>query len=150
MTSIWKFTKIGFTGTRSGMTDKQKEAVRLLLKQVPSDPTEFHHGDCVGADAEAHAIARMTGLKIIGHPPNDSKAQAHCDFDEVRPKAYYLNRNRDIVDETEILIACPAEYSNVLRSGTWSTVRYARIQERPIIIIHPNGAMVSERCNVWE
>jgi len=38
----------------------------------------------------------------------------------------YLSRNRAIVDETEMLIATPAEFTEQQRSGTWSTVRYAR------------------------
>lgn len=50
-----------------------------------------------------------------------------------------LARNRDIVDETEILIACPGHMHEELRSGTWSTIRYAVKIQRPHIIIWPDG-----------
>ena len=45
---------IGFTGTRQGMTAEQKSALRNLLDGGAGD---FHHGDCIGADSEAHGIA---------------------------------------------------------------------------------------------
>jgi hypothetical protein len=47
-------TSIGFTGTRQGMTAEQKSALRNLLDGGAGD---FHHGDCIGADSEAHGIA---------------------------------------------------------------------------------------------
>jgi len=144
MISIWEYDRIGFTGTHFGMTDQQKEAVRSLLEQLPTEPTELHHGDCVGADAEAHAIARQIGLTIIGHPPTNPKSRAFCDFDEKREKADYLIRNRYIVDETEVLIACPSTRSNMLRSGTWSTVRYAFYLRKPVIFVYPDGEIVLE------
>jgi len=55
-----------------------------------------------------------------------------------------LTRNHDIVDCTELLIACPKSMKEELRSGTWATVRYARKLERPVIIIYPNGISSSE------
>jgi hypothetical protein len=48
--------KIGFTGTRKGMSQHQKE--QFVLKMFELDPSEFRHGDCEGADAEAHDIIR--------------------------------------------------------------------------------------------
>jgi len=35
----------------------------------------------------------------------------------------YLTRNKDIVRDTEMLVAAPADETEVIRSGTWSTVR---------------------------
>jgi predicted Rossmann fold nucleotide-binding protein DprA/Smf involved in DNA uptake len=54
-------------------------------------------------------------------------------------------RNKVIVRETEILIAVPAETMEQHRSGTWSTVRYARKLERAVCIIRPDGTLIHER-----
>ena len=51
----------------------------------------------------------------------------------------YLERNHDIVDETDMLIATPGEEQEVQRSGTWATIRYARKQKRTILTIYPSG-----------
>lgn len=136
--------KIGFTGTQNGMTEKQKmKFARLILDLYPS---EFHHGDCVGADAEAHRIVRFFDfhhqkppcqLRIIIHPPiNDSK-RAFCGGEALLPKDY-LSRNHDIVDSTDLLIACPKGSKEETRSGTWATVRYARKKMKKIWIIYPD------------
>lgn len=132
--------KIGFTGTQLGMTSAQKDALRTLLTGKSG---EFHHGDCVGADAEAHDIARALGLWIIGHPPSDGRKRAYKFVDERREEKPYLDRNKDIVAETEVLVATPAQSAEQLRSGTWSTVRYARKLRRKIVLIDTAGNFVN-------
>lgn len=131
--------KIGFTGTAMGMTDSQKEILHTLLFQSDK-PCEFHHGDCVGADEEAHVIAVANGLTPVIHPPLNPSKRAYCVAEQIRSEREYLDRNKDIVDDTEMLIAAP-QGDEVLRSGTWSTVRYARKRRRKIIIIRPSGVI---------
>ena len=126
---------LGFTGTRDGMSRKQFGIVAHLLQEAT--PSEVHHGGCKGADAGFHVLARRLGIKIILHPPVVMKNQVIFTADEVRPAAPYLVRNHHIVDETEGIIACPGQDHEVLRSGTWSTVRYARVRSKPINIIFP-------------
>ena len=46
---------IGFTGTRKGMTERQKTSLNYLLASL-SD-CQFVHGGCHGADMEADSIA---------------------------------------------------------------------------------------------
>jgi hypothetical protein len=129
---------IGFTGTQLGMTGDQAAAVaRFLIGKE-----EIHHGDCIGADAQAHALAEMTELYVIVHPPvNDSK-RAFCkpSRGEVREEKPYLQRNRDIVSECSILIAAPKSFHEEVRSGTWATVRYAK-GKIPTVIVWPDGSM---------
>jgi len=126
--------KIGFTGTREGMSDNQKCELLIALKGA----TEFHHGDCVGADEEADGLARtIKGIKIHIHPPEDSKLRAFCyrKGDILWTVETYLNRNAMIVDYTDQLIAAPKSNIEEVRSGTWSTVRYARKKNKPILIL---------------
>lgn len=127
---------IGFTGTQVGMSERQtRELYRLLCLAVADGDTEFRHGDCVGADEESHQIAITAGVKrIVIHPPTNTSKRAWCrnwpgpsDYEIlVLPGKPYLERNKDIVVATTTLIATPKTDLEELRSGTWSTVRFAR------------------------
>lgn len=131
--------KIGFTGTQRGMTIAQIQSFEAGLRLVFEPGAEFHHGDCIGADAEAYTIAVGLGFKIVIHPPIDPKKRAWCRADDIRQPKPYLDRNHDIVDATDFLIATPGEEAEQLRSGTWATVRYARKIGRKVLIIKPSG-----------
>lgn len=98
---------------------------------------EFHHGDCIGADSQAHDIvARIKpSSEIVIHPPVDPSKRAFRESSRVRTERPYLERNHIIVDETELLIAAPSSIGEELRSGTWSTIRYARKVGQPVIIL---------------
>jgi hypothetical protein len=132
----------GFTGTQRGMTDPQKATVfRLLQESIAGGAYRFHHGDCIGADSQAHDIAREVGMHVIVHPPEIATKRAFCVYpDEIRPKKPYLERNHDICDECDVLIAAPSGPEQ-LRSGTWATVRYAVKQGLTVYIIKPDGSV---------
>ena len=129
--------KIGFTGSRHGMTKRQRDALRVLLTTGLWQKPELHHGDCIGADSEAHGYAKYYGLRIVIHPPDVDRVRAGCNGDAKRRPKPYLQRNRDIVDETDCLVAAPATMREQARSGTWSTIRYARKLGRPVHILEP-------------
>lgn len=141
--------RIGFTGTQQGMSARQMDVLDALLQDIKMDghtlSVEFHHGDCIGADEQAHRIAEMHGLYRIIHPPLDNSRRAWCkDAALVHEPRAYLDRNRDIVRASEILIATPAQEREMIRSGTWSTVRYARKLRRVRYIVMPNGYLKRE------
>lgn len=131
---------IGFTGTRHGLTWAQRGRLIHLLRYSFNPPGVFHHGDCVGADAMAHDLARRAGYQIVRHPSLNPKHRAFCNEGVQRKLKRYLDRNHDIVDESDILIACPYQAKEVMRSGTWATVRYARKKGKPVILMFPSGA----------
>lgn len=126
---------IGFTGTRRGMTEEQKAQVKLILNSLAGT---LHHGDCIGADAEAHEIARSCGLNIVVHPPEIDTLRAWCLGDFIHPARPYLTRNREIVMTSEVMICCPKE-AETRRSGTWATIRKARAEKKKGWIVWPNG-----------
>lgn len=142
---------LGVTASRKGLTEKQH---LWLVRWLEANPAlaEVHHGDCIGGDAEIHRLIRLTfspddeskrtvALKV--HPCIADSQRAFCKakgpddewFDDKDP----LRRNHDIVDACTLLIAFPGEMSEKLRSGTWSTIRYARKVGRKTIIVLPNG-----------
>lgn len=80
----------------------------------------------------------MLGWKIHSHPPikTDLRAFTHCDR-ESEPRDY-IARNHAIVDSTEFMIATPGGPEHQ-RSGTWSTIRYAKRVGKRVVIIMPDG-----------
>jgi hypothetical protein len=133
---------VGFTGTREAddITPVQREwLVNWLTVLWASGARRFHHGDCVGADALAHDVARDLGYWIVGHPPTDERYRAFKKCDELREAEPFLHRNRRIVDESNIMLGVPGGYEQ-LRSGTWSTIRYTERQGKYALGIHPDGS----------
>jgi hypothetical protein len=131
---------IGFTGTRYGMTPEQFRVVGTLLHGARL----AHHGECVGADHDFHHLAGHYRIPTVVHPPTDKKLHIRCEAyapAEIRAELPYLDRNRRIVDETDRLIATPAEDEEQQRGGTWYTVRYARSAGKPVAIVWPNGTI---------
>lgn len=130
---------LAFTGTRRGMTPEQQQAVRGLLRQFYSG-WDVVHGDCVGADADFHALALQNGSAVTLRPCTLTAQRAFCQGAAVtfEPEAP-IARNHKIVDGGSVLLATPGEDGEVLRSGTWATIRYAQKQKKPVVVVWPNG-----------
>lgn len=124
---------IGFTGSRNGLTLSQRQQILEMLATYTDKPMFIHHGDCVGSDADFHSMCQNAATIII-HPPINSKCRAFCNGNITRDEKEYIQRNHDIVNECDILIACPSG-EEIPRSGTWATIRYARKINKPMIII---------------
>lgn len=136
--------KVGFTGTRNGMTRAQRDVLDGLLRGFYPDfsPTQLDHGDCVGSDAEADEAGHLFGLYVVVHPPVDEALRAFCRYaNETRPAKTHFARNRDIVDETDHLVATPATMQEEAFGGTWYTIRYARKRGKPVTVIWPDGSV---------
>ena len=133
--------KLGFTGTRVGMSSAQLHTFHSKLLWYGAELEEFHHGCCVGADTQANYEISALRIPTVFHPPtNTDKMSDLRDFPGTwRKPAPYLVRNRAIVDETDVLIATPKGMREERRSGTWATVRYARSQGKTVWVIWRNG-----------
>jgi hypothetical protein len=77
--------------------------------------------------------------RVVIHPPIETLYRAFRCADEMREAKPFLERCRDIVAETDLLIAAPAQPVIELRSATWWTIRYAIRAGRPVKIINPDG-----------
>ncbi len=129
---------IGFTGTRDGMTWAQQAALDEMLQL---EGLRFHHGDCIGADAEAHELAWKYDKHIVIHPPTDDRLRARCVANSIRPERPYHERNRNIVQESDLLIACPKQSTEQFQGGTWYTIHYAQGIGKIVRIIWPDGSV---------
>jgi hypothetical protein len=98
--------------------------------------TEFHHGGAPGADTLAHRfVATCRGIQRHCHPCPGVVRESFDDgqvWHEVLPP---LRRNMNIALVCDILIAAPLSNHEEQRSGTWSTVRYGRAHDKPIIML---------------
>jgi len=136
----------GFTGTRNGLNTKQKEEIKRILENDIKNNLiiEVYHGDCVGADADFHDICRSVSANIKiyiipGYHKDKNEInnlRAFCEGDVILESKSYLDRNRDIVNNCNILIGCPKSNLEEVRSGTWYTIKYARKNNKTNIIIY--------------
>ncbi len=91
----------------------------------------------MGADQAIHNLVKDT-IEIVIHPPRCDTMRAYCSSTQIRSPQDYLIRNRNIVDETDVLLAFPATFHEVIRSGTWATIRYAKKMNKRVIIVYPD------------
>lgn len=143
---------VGFTGTQKGMTMSQLELLRRFLELLCNGETGLviRHGGCIGADKEFDTICQELGISRIVHPSNIGNKQATIGKGNVhvllsKPP---LIRNHNIVDKSEIILAAPKERDEIIRSGTWATIRYAakRIKIgklKSLLIIRPEGSITT-------
>lgn len=136
--------KIGFTGARKTPTGAQAEFIQRNL----DDASELHHGCCVGSDYVAHhyAVGLETLPTIWLHPPTDEKLMvplrdliSRPGIHVLSPK-WYHDRNRDIVDSCDVLIATP-DGPRRPHSGTWYTIDYATENDVPVVVCLPDGTI---------
>ncbi len=129
--------RVGFTGTRHGMTERQISAITTWLTE--NMPEQFHHGDCIGADVQAANIAQSLGIETHAWPPVKEDKRAFHKSDVIHRPRPYLERNRMIVMQTRFLLACPEQNAPQPSGGTWYTIRWAQSQMRDILIAHPHA-----------
>lgn len=128
---------VGFLGTAKGMTDGQKDRLRMALGR--SLPTNFHHGDSLGAEEEAHAVARSFGMHIVAHPSFLSELRAYCPADEVRPLRSARDRKLELMRAVDTLLVAPATAVEKPDSASWDAVRMARRLGVKLWLLLPDG-----------
>lgn len=142
---------LGFTGTRYGMTDKQRETVAQFL--MDNRPTAVHHGDCVGADSQFHDSAMFIPQRprIEVHPPAIHKLRAHRAGDSMWPVKTYYERNQDIVNECDHLIAALHTKRLELGSGTRMTICMMLEAKKPVTVVFPDGRtlLIEGPSSLW-
>lgn len=135
--------RLAFTGTRSELPEAQVAGLRRELERLQAEGFEvLMHGDCVGADAVAHGLALELGWSVHMFPPNKAGMRAMCEGATwVESPQPYLKRNRAMVERAQLLVACPWG-EEIVRSGVWATVRYARKRGVVVRVVRPDGDVV--------
>ena len=139
---------IGFSGTRHGMTLPQRRAVYRVFRWYRDNRRAItvHHGSCVGADAEAHDIARMLLLAVTLHPGMEADGSqpltASCALlrgwgERSWAPQPYLLRNQVIAACAGVLIAAP--HGELPSHGTNHAISCAVKLERPVIVVSADG-----------
>lgn len=142
--------RIGFTGSRKGMTEDQQEAIRLqlseLIEEHPDEELQAHHGDAIGSDAQFHAACQRLKLPVVIHPSTDQKERAFCEGAKVTNEPVeFAEQTSALVNLCQILLAAPDGFKERWRgSGTWMTIRAARKSGMTIVICYPNGTRETE------
>ena len=140
--------KLGFTGSRNGMTQSQRETFLRLLHE--KSPSVFVHGDCVGADEQAHKIVEdnLPTVSIVVAPSLNASLRAWC-----KPRTGVLcearasiARNRTIAIMCDELIAAPRKRlvpdgGFIPQSGTQQTIEFAQDNGRPVTVINEDGSI---------
>jgi hypothetical protein len=141
-------TSVGITASRHGLSDIQRRALTTFLHRARmAGASRFHHGCCVGGDEIGAVIAYNLGYRVIGHPPVKTELVTEAFSHELRESKGYLERDRDIVHETDVLIGLPNQPEVWRGSGTWFTVHYAQEMSRARLVMLPNGQVV-ERIRI--
>lgn len=133
---------ISFTGTRQGFNAFQASTLHAYLEKYKSHIAKAFHGNCNGADIQFHKLLReVFGRTIwIGiYPSNiNNNYEVFKDADWVAPFVEPpLIRNQTLVDSGDVLLATPRKRQEELRSGTWHTIRYARLTHHRVEIFWP-------------
>lgn len=132
---------IGVSGTRKGITDAQRGRLYDLFSAPALKDGKLTHGGAKGVDEDAAWMwDRIHGPLSADVCPSDLRPDGNY------PEPLYkadpkppLSRNKDIVDNVDIMVILPQQDHEVLRSGTWMTYRWAIRQHVFTIVILPDG-----------
>jgi len=142
--------KIGITGSRykRSITEFHNKNLHVIflgfhgLHNFGTANVSVHHGDCTGVDEYCHDLAIKYGMYTVAYPPKNKAYRAFTLNNEIKGEREYLERNKDIVNEVDLLLAVSATENATGRSGTWSTIRYANKINKPVYVILPSGKSI--------
>jgi hypothetical protein len=130
---------VGFTGTRTGLTARQRNQLIASLRH--HCPNLAVHGDCVGADEQFDSICKLLRIPVVVRPCTFAHLRAFCESESIAPEKPPMQRNRDIVADSDLILACPPNKERIKKgSGTWATIRFAERAGVDLIIIFPDGS----------
>lgn len=132
--------KLCCTGTRNGTTKEALTSFRHWLAETQINISEAHHGDCIGADTQFHEIMCEMAVHVFVHPCTLEKYRSFNTGGTISRPLNPTYRNKKMVDLCDLVVAFP-EGPEVVRSGTWSTIRYASKRNKSCVIFWRDGSV---------
>lgn len=105
-----------------GRDRKDKEFIFKILNRYINKNDTIISGGAIGVDSFAEEFAKINKIPIIVHKPKEE-----CTL-------FYLERNRKIVDDCDVVLAFPSKNSR----GTYYTIGYAETHYKQVIIFKPD------------
>lgn len=139
------FDHIAISGSRKTPSKAQAEELAHQLSIRTTGHSTLHHGNAVGVDSMAQRHVELMGnwAAIEVYPARIKKWQVpvptHSKVTIVHPDGEYQARNAHLVGAADLLIACPENYPDPGRSGTWHAIRTATEMGKLVIIIDRQG-----------
>lgn len=147
--------RVGFSGSQFGMSQWQRDvfaarvAQMLVFRNHGYARIEFHHRDCIGADAQAwwifvqlaHYCDVRQFVTTVSHPgydpknPMNASKRAFTKNDKELHAHVFLDRNRKIVQAVDVMFFAPLKDKETLRSDTWATWRFAKSVNQDIVML---------------
>jgi hypothetical protein len=139
---------MSFSGTSQPalLTPKRLKAARQVLAIIW--PTVLIHGMAIGADSAIDAIARELHLPRKGHPSNKDSVK-FIQPETITPVRPVAERDRNIVQEGQLLLVMPPTDFELEKSGTWNQMRYNRQLGKPLIWIMLDGTVAEFMNGDW-
>ena len=150
----------GSRGFRRGEEDYARDLIRERLEAL-SGVTEFRTGAAWGVDTAAAEIGLQVypkAMHVVYVPAAPHNANVVAEVENAgrdglvkgsisfglpaapSDAAAYRARNLEMLAGAELLLAFPSTKDEVVRSGTWMTVRIARTKDIPVIVAPLDGA----------
>jgi hypothetical protein len=132
---------IGFAGTLKQPTQRQADQLCKALFYHREAHSVMHNGGCTGS--EEYALRYWLACKgaVWLHPPMQTTHRAAVPYGIANPPATYLRRYMQIVLATDVMIICPSQQREVVRSSTWAALRYAQDADKAFFLILPCGTV---------
>lgn len=135
-----------FTGAQDPIGDYRGRIKNTLLTLDPGSD-KILTGACIGIDEAVARLAYEMGFFVYTIVPAiftkiDHFFFEHCTAYEIMPAGTgYMDRNDVLVNHPiyncDILYGFPNQREEVLRSGTWATIRRARKTGKEVRIVSP-------------
>ncbi len=112
---------------------RQEHPEVRLIAAVPFDGQDAHWSQTARREYR-QLLDRCDKVEVLCEPPVQRADSAGC----------YQRRNAWMVDMADTVLAVYSDERSDIRSGTAATLRYARRQQRRIVLLHPETLTVTE------